>query len=166
MRPGALNRIFLNIFWPNSAEIQQNPLEFSGGQIAGPVVIGGSAGDCQITPRTKEVSKIFRDLAGVFDGADGNDGSYRIRLGAAESGVADGEDGGVVVSDAVDDSEKLADPDSGSDSEDSRGSGASTTDDSSDDGGGDNEDSDGVDLGAEDGEGYMEEEEEEGYTPL
>ncbi|KAF7346657.1 hypothetical protein MSAN_01803300 [Mycena sanguinolenta] len=92
-------------------------------------------------------------------------------IGEVDSVVAEGEDGTSVVpgdGDEVDNSEKVAGSESGSDSEDSRGSAASTTDDDGGDDGG-NKDSDAassVDLGAEDGEGYMEEEEGEGYALL
>ncbi|KAF7367198.1 hypothetical protein MSAN_00980100 [Mycena sanguinolenta] len=91
-------------------------------------------------------------------------------VGEVNSGAAEGEDGASVVpgdGDEVDDSEKRVGSESGSDSEDSQGSGASTTDDDGDDDGGEGSDTESsVDLGAEDGEGYMEEEEEEGYAPL
>ncbi|KAJ6474319.1 hypothetical protein C8R45DRAFT_935714 [Mycena sanguinolenta] len=72
----------------------------------------------------------------------------------------------------VNDTEEQARSEPSSDSEDSRGSGASSTSDDEGDGGGggdddkDSNDESSVDLGPEDGEGYMEEEEEEGYAPL
>ncbi|KAJ6475501.1 hypothetical protein C8R45DRAFT_935136 [Mycena sanguinolenta] len=93
----------------------------------------------------------------------------------ADNPVAKGEDVEPRVpvnDDEVDNTEEHAHSDSSSDSEDSRGSRASSTSDDEsggDDGGDDGEDSNdesSVDLGAEDGEGYMEEEEEEGYALL